>query len=110
MGERPPSREKPLQIDRRLASHFDWSLFALAMGLALLGILTIHSATIDITKEPSGLFVLRQLYWLLIGLGAMVVCFTVDYHSIDRLTPSPLDTLSALVCAQIGICRWNSDS
>ncbi len=86
MGERLPSREKPLQIDRRLASHFDWSLFALAMGLALLGILTIHSATIDITKEPSGLFVLRQLYWLLIGLGAMVVCFTVDYHSIDRLT------------------------
>ena len=86
MGERPPSREKPLQIDRRLASHFDWSLFTLAMGLALLGILTIYSATIDITKEPSGLFVLRQLYWLLIGLGAMVVCFTVDYHSIDRLT------------------------
>jgi len=86
MGERPPNREKPLQIDRRLASHFDWSLFALAMGLALLGILTIYSATIDITKEPSGLFVLRQLYWLLIGLGAMVVCFTVDYHSIDRLT------------------------
>ncbi|MEE9549129.1 MAG: rod shape-determining protein RodA [Candidatus Binatia bacterium] len=75
-----------MQIDRRLASHFDWSLFTLAMGLALLGILTIYSATIDITKEPSGLFVHRQLYWLLIGLGAMVVCFAVDYHSIDRLT------------------------
>jgi rod shape determining protein RodA len=72
-------------IDRRLASHFDWSIFCLAIGLALVGILTIYSATCDITEECSGRLALKQLYWLVIGIGAMVAAFAVDYHRVDRL-------------------------
>ena len=69
-----------MRIDRRIATHFDWSLFALAMILALVGILTIYSATRDSIQEGSGILALRQLYWLTIAVGAMVVSFMVDYH------------------------------
>ncbi|MFQ5850456.1 MAG: rod shape-determining protein RodA [Candidatus Binatia bacterium] len=72
-------------IDRRLFSRFDWYLFGLAMCLAVIGILTIYSATLDITGERSGLLALRQLYWLAIGLVFMVASFRVDYRRINRL-------------------------
>lgn len=73
-----------MQIDRRLISHFDWTLFGLTLGLILLGILTIHSATYSITEQPAGTLASRQFYWLILGMGAMVVTFTMDYHHIDR--------------------------
>jgi len=85
MEERPPSRKRPMRIDRRIATHFDWSLFALAMILALVGILTIYSATRDSIQEGSGILALRQLYWLVIAVGAMVVSFMVDYHRMNHL-------------------------
>ncbi len=75
-----------MQIDRRIISHFDWSLFGLPIGLALIGILTINSATHDLSGEVFGPLALRQLYWLAIGLGAMVVSITVDYHRVERFT------------------------
>ncbi len=74
-----------MQIDRRIVTHFDWSLFALAMILALVGILTIYSATRDSIQEGSGILALRQLYWLVIAVGAMVVSFMVDYHRMNHL-------------------------
>jgi len=74
-----------MQIDRRIISHFDWSLFGLAVVLALIGILTINSATRDLSGEGLGPLALRQLYWLAIGLGAMVMSITIDYHRMDRL-------------------------
>jgi rod shape determining protein RodA len=49
------------------------------------GVITIYSATY--TGEQTLLRGLagRQLYWFLIGLGAMVVFFSFDYHHIDRI-------------------------
>jgi len=82
---RPPQRNRTMQIDRRLISHFDWPLFSLTLGLILLGILTIHSATYSITEQHAGTLASKQLYWFMLGLVAMIVAFTMDYHHIDRL-------------------------
>lgn len=74
-----------MQIDRRLASHFDWPLLGLAIGLTVLGIITIYSATYSITEERAGIAASKQFTWFLMGLAAMLVAFSVDYHHIDRL-------------------------
>ncbi len=74
-----------MQIDRRLASHFDWTLFGLAIGLTMAGILTIYSATYSITEEHTAGLASKQLYWFMIGMVAMLAALTVDYHQIDRL-------------------------
>ncbi len=73
-----------MRIDRRLASHFDWPIFGLTMGLALIGVLTIHSATQDLAGNGVNPLAVRQLYWLIIGVSLMVASFTFDYHLIDR--------------------------
>jgi len=74
-----------MRIDRRIATHFDWSLFALAMILALVGILTIYSASRNPIHEDSSILALKQFYWLVIAVGAMVVSFMVDYHRMTHL-------------------------
>jgi len=74
-----------VQIDRRLASHFDWTLFGIAIGLAMLGILTIYSATYSITEKQAGGLATKQFYWFMIGMVAMLGALTVDYHHLNRL-------------------------
>lgn len=74
-----------MQIDRRLIAHFDWPLLGLTLGIILIGILTIYSASYDIIEEHAGGLASKQFYWLLIGLGVMLVAIFVDYHFIDRL-------------------------
>ncbi len=75
-----------MHIDRRVISHFDWSIFGLSIGLALIGILTVNSATSDLSGNGLGHLAIKQLYWLIIGLIAMVVSFSVDYHRIERFS------------------------
>lgn len=74
-----------MQIDRRLIAHFDWMLFGLALGIVLIGILTIYSASYDIIEEHAGGLAPKQFYWLMMGLGAMLVAIFVDYHHLDQL-------------------------
>src|SRR3989338_7589108 len=81
---RQAGREQSVQIDRRLASHFDWTLFGIAIGLAMLGILTIYSATYSITEKQAGGLATKQFYWFMIGMVAMLGALTVDYHHLNR--------------------------
>lgn len=74
-----------MQIDRRLISHFDWTLFLLAVGLVLLGVVTIYSANYDIAAQHAGALPSRQLIWLGLGLVAMFAALALDYHYVDRL-------------------------
>jgi len=74
-----------VQIDRRLVSHFDWTLFGVAVGLALLGILTIYSSTYSITEKQASGLATKQFYWLLLGTVAMLGALSIDYHHLDRL-------------------------
>lgn len=74
-----------MQIDRRLASHFDWTLFGTAIALTMLGILTIYSATYSITEKQASGLATKQLYWFMIGMIALFGTLTFDYHHLDRL-------------------------
>ncbi len=74
-----------MQIDRRLISHFDWNILALVIGLGLVGLLTIHSATYSIVEQRASGLVWKQLYWFIGGMVAMLAATSLDYHYIDRL-------------------------
>lgn len=74
-----------MQIDRRLISHFDWTLFLLAVAFTAMGIVTIYSANYDIGAEHAGTLPSRQLLWLGLGLAVMFTALAFDYHYIDRI-------------------------
>ena len=70
-------------IDRRLVQNFDWTLLALVLLLATLGIVNLISATAG--GEGLSDTVRRQLISL--GLGLLVAAFVaaVDYRHLERL-------------------------
>jgi rod shape determining protein RodA len=74
-----------VQIDRRLISHFDWPLLLLCFVFVAVGVMTIYSANFDLDKGHAGGLPARQLTWFGLGLVAMLVAISFDYHYIDRL-------------------------
>jgi rod shape determining protein RodA len=79
-------------VDRRLLFNMDWVLLGATVALCAVGVVTIHSAT-D-AGHNAGLYV-RQLYFVLLGLGALAVSLVADYRRLaDR---SPLLYLLAVV-------------
>ena len=74
-----------MQIDRRLISHLDWTLFLLSLMIVTIGIVTIYSANYDMAEGHAGALPMRQATWLGLGLIAMVGAMSFDYHYIDRL-------------------------
>ena len=53
-NDRYGSKEKLVQIDRRLAAHFDWTLLLLALAVVSVGIVTIYSANYNIAEAHAG--------------------------------------------------------
>ncbi len=74
-----------MQIDRRLVSHFDWTLFLITLVFVFIGVVTIYSANYNIVEEHAGGLPTRQVVWLGLGLIAMLAAVAFDYHYIDRL-------------------------
>ena len=74
-----------MQIDRRLISHFDWPLFFLCLAFVTVGVITIYSANFDLDSGHAGALPARQVTWFGLGLIAMFVAISFDYHYIDRL-------------------------
>jgi rod shape determining protein RodA len=74
-----------VQIDRRLISHFDWTLFLLALAFVIIGVVTIYSASYDIAEKHAGPLPFRQILWFAIGMGAMLVALAFDYRYVDKL-------------------------
>jgi rod shape determining protein RodA len=67
-------------FERRLYYHIDWSLLAALLALCLIGLVNIYSAT----GGPTTIFQ-TQIYAILLGLAALVVCLSIDYRSLaDR--------------------------
>jgi rod shape determining protein RodA len=56
---------------------FDWILLSFVLVICALGVLQIHSAT-EHTKFAGAH--LRQVYWILAGVGAMFLVSLVNYH------------------------------
>lgn len=74
-------------MDRRLITHLNWSLLALAIILFLIGVSNLYSASG--TRLEDGLamssFYQKQMFWGLIGFSAMLVCMSFDYRHLKGL-------------------------
>jgi rod shape determining protein RodA len=68
-----------MQIDRRLFIHFDWTLLGIVLLISTIGILNLYSATAKIEMSGTPLY-LKQIFWLLIGLAAMVPIAFIEYR------------------------------
>ncbi len=66
-------------IDRRLFTHFDWTLLGVVLLIASIGILNLYSTTLGGGSAGTPLY-LKQIFWLLIGLSAMVVIAFTEYR------------------------------
>ena len=69
-------------FDRRLISNFDWGLLLLTVTIALIGVLSIFSASKGYPGNPQ--FWVKQLYWLGIGLGLGFGVLMVDFRTIGQ--------------------------
>lgn len=67
-------------IDRRLLTHFDWLTFLIAVSLALVGLLSVYSAT----HIQSHAIYKKEVYWVAIGIAAMSLTVIVNYSLLER--------------------------
>ena len=72
-------------IDRRLFSNVDWVLLGLILAIAGIGIVNIHSASVPY-KIMGTSYEIKQLYWLMAGMGLVTVLCSVDYHVLEDLS------------------------
>lgn len=63
---------------------FDWVLLLIALAICTLGVVEIYSATHN--SQLAGMH-MRQFWWVVIGLGCMVVVTRIDYHTILDQAP-----------------------
>ena len=50
-----------------------------------MGILTIYSSSYSLTEQTTSSLAVRQLWWLVVGIVAMLSTLAVDYHHMERL-------------------------
>ena len=72
-------------FDRRFYLHLDWPLVAALYVLCAIGVVMIFSTTGDASRAATARLYIVQIYAILIGTVAFVICLTVDYRSlVDR--------------------------
>jgi rod shape determining protein RodA len=74
-----------VKIDRRLIKNFDLVTFLLIIGMSVVGVMTIYSATrhpLPGGEMPS--YYMRQLYWLLVSIIALIGIVIFDYIWLKR--------------------------
>ena len=72
-----------MRFDRRLISHFDWTLLLLTLALLSIGVMAVYSATYEAGQHLSP-WTIRQLSWAALGLLGMGVTFAIDYRRLER--------------------------
>ncbi|MDA8025747.1 MAG: rod shape-determining protein RodA [Actinomycetota bacterium] len=76
------------RIVKESLMHFDYSLMIVTIGLAMVGVLMVYSATKGLLTSK-GLnpkyYLERQALWVVLGTVAMFVTIFVDYRHIRRL-------------------------
>jgi len=89
---------------------FDWVLLAFVLAICALGVVQIHSAT-EHTKFAGSH--LRQVYWILAGLGAMFLVSLVNYQLLlEKVHWVYIAALMSLICVllfgqkYLGARRW----
>lgn len=75
-----------MAIDRRLIRNFDWAILGLITVLAVVGIMTIFSATRSPVSDAMPSFYIKQFYWLIFSLFALAVFVSFDYVWLSRFS------------------------
>jgi len=70
-------------IDRSLLRHIDWILIFLLLLNSLIGVAFIYSSSHYLT----GNYHMRQLFWIGVGLIALFILLSIDYHHLLALSP-----------------------
>jgi rod shape determining protein RodA len=70
-----------LRIDRRLLQNVDWPLIVAAVALICLSFVSLWSLA------PTGGIAWRQLVWVGVGTGALLVVVALDYRNLVRAAP-----------------------
>ncbi len=76
-----------LKFDRRLIKNFDWITLLTVIFIAVIGIMTIYSATrpsLETGTHPD--FYLKQMLWLFLSIIALFVVISIDYIWFYRLS------------------------
>ncbi len=76
-------RKRVHQIRPQFGFHFDYWLLLAAVGLVIVGLLTVYSTTFDLGtqwKDNSTYYIERQIMALILGLVGFVVVLSFDYH------------------------------
>jgi len=73
-----------MQMDRRYLQCFEWPLAATIFGMVLVGILTIYSTNVFAASVFRKTLYLKQLTWLGLGTGAMLVACLVNPRTLAR--------------------------
>lgn len=68
-------------FDRHLYQYIDWLLVAAILTLCAIGVAMIYSVTGAVHGGPSQLY-LKQIYAIVLGLVALVVCLSIDYRTL----------------------------
>src|ERR1700722_18579432 len=71
-----------MAIDRKMFGHFDWTLFLSVLALAIIGTLSVTSASYANYHHALNGLVLRQFLWVVIGTVIMVGALFFDYRAI----------------------------
>ena len=74
-----------LKFDRSNLHNFDWTLLAIVLSICAIGILNIYSAgySYDALERQSP-FYIKQIQWILLGLIAMIITFSIDYRFLAK--------------------------
>jgi rod shape determining protein RodA len=68
-------------FDRRFYLHLDWPMVAALYALCAIGVLMIFSTTGAAPRIATSRLFLVQIYAIIIGTVAFLVCLTIDYRS-----------------------------
>jgi len=71
-------------IDQKLASKFNWVLFIAILAVSIIGVICINSANHGRTESFFRDLYIKQVYWMLLGLGAMLIALAIDCRELSR--------------------------
>lgn len=74
-----------MNIDRRLIRNFDWFIFSLIILLSIAGIMTVYSATRSPMSDEMPSFYIKQTYWVIFSIVALLLIVSLDYVWFKRL-------------------------
>ena len=66
-------------IDRRLITHFDWTLMGMVLLIVLIGMLNLYSTTSEGDLSGTSFFA-KQIIWMVIGLAVMITVAFIEYR------------------------------